>query len=166
MVIATNTTSSEELKPATDSLESKSKTQQKAVTPNADQESWQALGHYAVGEVSIGRIENAMQAYRLLTVLEENETRWKLGKAFCALELNSLDEAREALESVSIADINKEQAKLSGQQKLFQRCQLLLQSMQTQTVDKKQNNQAYEKNNISSQGSSEKVIPFPNANKL
>ena len=46
-----------------------------------------SLGYYAVGELSIGRRENALYAYRLLNEIEKNEMRWKLGRAFCALEL-------------------------------------------------------------------------------
>ena len=86
-----------------------------------------ALGYYAVGELSIGRPENALYAYRLLNELEKNEMRWQLGKAFCALELNLLAEAQEALDYIQkIAPQNSE----PEQQKLLERCTLRLEYMQ------------------------------------
>ena len=65
---------------------------------------WRALGHYAIGELSVGRSQNALYAYRLLDALEPFETRWKLGRAFCALNLRWLAEAQKILDAIAEND--------------------------------------------------------------
>ena len=65
---------------------------------------WRALGHYAIGELSVGRSQNALYAYRLLEALEPFETRWKLGRAFCALNLRWLAEAQKILDAIAEND--------------------------------------------------------------
>ena len=91
-----------------------------------------SLGYYAVGELSIGRRENALYAYRLLNSIEKDETRWKLGRAFCALELNLIDEAQIALEAIQKKTEQIKTLDELEQQKLLERCLLRLEYMQKQ----------------------------------
>ena len=132
-----------------------------------------ALGYYAVGELSIGRAENALFAYRLLNELEKNEMRWQLGKAFCALELNLIGEAQETL--AHIQKTNSQNIELE-QQKLLERCTLRLEYMQKRqerSPDRNPEQQSSSKQKSSgkvtqgkvTQGKETqgKVIPFPAA---
>ena len=81
---------------------------------------WRALGHYAIGELSVGRSQNALYAYRLLDALEPFETRWKLGRAFCALNLRWLAEAQKILDAIAENDPPLTGA---GQATLLRQCQ-------------------------------------------
>ncbi len=130
-----------------------------------------SLGYYAVGELSIGRRENALYAYRLLNEIEKNEMRWRLGRAFCALELNFLDEARSVLENMQPNE--KQQDNDEELQKLLERCLLRLEYMQKQQEKNPNVGQSPNKtlNQASTQSaksqpessSNSKVIPFPNS---
>ena len=89
---------------------------------------WRALGHYAIGELSVGRTQNALYAYRLLNALEPFEARWTLGKAFCALNLRWTGEAQKALDSVSTTS----RLTSPAQENLLRQCQERLAYLQRQ----------------------------------
>ncbi len=128
---------------------------------------WHTLGHYALGELSVGHTRNALYAYRLLVALEPSETRWQLGRAFCALNLRALDEAQETLESVSDAPF------ASLQENLLHQCRERLAYLQQQStprltdqpqgkIDKKQPKKQ-PKNQDRNPNNKGKVLSFPNA---
>ncbi len=117
---------------------------------------WRALGYYALGELSVGHTENALYAYRLLNALEPFEVRWKLGKAFCALNLREIAEAQSILDAVS-----QDAAFLTsaGEEKLLRQCRERLACLQRQSstllVDERPQGR------VPADGG--KVLRFPNA---
>ena len=119
---------------------------------------WSALGHYAIGELSVGRTHNALCAYRLLDALEPFEARWKLGRAFCTLNLNLVSEAQESLEVF----LQKSPPSISArQQKLLRQCQERLAYQQRQQT----NPLIAPKAQVSRRTDKGKVLPFPNASR-
>ena len=117
---------------------------------------WRALGHYAIGELSVGHTHNALYAYRLLNALEPLEARWKLGRAFCALNLREIAEAQSILDAVS-----QDAAFLTGagEEKLLRQCRERLACLQRQSstllVDERPQGR------VPADGG--KVLRFPNA---
>ena len=130
---------------------------------NATKNIWRALGHYAVGELSVGRTHNALYAYRLLSALEPSDERWKLGRAFCALNLREITEAEKALASVSDGSGVTSEV---GQEKLLRQCQQRLGYLQQQKSAMLKSSQPQDKKQGRKQDSKivdvGKVLRFPN----
>ncbi len=135
---------------------------------NANKNIWRALGHYAVGELSVGRTHNALYAYRLLSALEPSDERWKLGRAFCALNLHEISEAEKSLASMSDGSFAASEV---GQEKLLRQCQqrlVYLQQQKSLTLkadqpqDKKQGRKQDGKTQDSKIVDVGKVLRFPN----
>lgn len=61
---------------------------------------WRPLGRWAIAELAVGHIENALRAYRVLSAVNPGEERWHIGLCLCAVQLGYSDEARRALSRV------------------------------------------------------------------
>ena len=116
---------------------------------------WRALGHYAIGELSVGRTQNALYAYRLLNTLEPLEARWTLGRAFCALNLRWTGEAQKALDSLSTTS----RLTSPAQENLLRQCQERLAYLQRQKPTTSVATRPQNKR----RGDVGKVLRFPNA---